>query len=199
MVVKTSIQMASTASIQMASTASIQMVSTTLIQMVSPASVQSASMALTQWPRLPRYNGPCGLDTMTSAASIQMDMTPRENGLGGRKDNDHLLNLAGICSRESRNTLATQGIFKSNAHYDIALSAWRSSAEPSLKFGCEVFSSWRGCGASALSTYSCPWSTNVLLSTMHSIQHILLTSIYQMQPCIVVESAAEFPNKVHRL
>ena len=55
------------------------------------------------------------------------------------------------------------------------------------------------CGASILSTYSCPWSTNVLLSTVHSIQHVLLTSMYHMQPFIVIESAAEFPNKAHRL
>ena len=55
------------------------------------------------------------------------------------------------------------------------------------------------CGASILSTYSCPWSTNVLLSTVHSIPHVMLTSVYHMQSSMVIQSVAKFPNKAHRL
>ena len=55
------------------------------------------------------------------------------------------------------------------------------------------------CGASTLSTNSCPWTTNVLFSTVHSITHVMLTSVYHMQPSMVIESAAKFPNKAHRL
>ncbi len=54
-------------------------------------------------------------------------------------------------------------------------------------------------GNSTLLMYSCPWSTNVLLSTVHSILHVMLTSVYHMQPFIVIESALEFPNNAHRV
>ena len=48
-------------------------------------------------------------------------------------------------------------------------------------------------------TYSCPWSINVLLSTVHSIPHVMLTRFYHMQPSMVIQSAAKFPNKAHGL